>query len=381
MNSRFLLHTLFALVVIGISVGSVYEGTTQDAGVPADAAAAWAQVEKLKGALHERPDWQGREPKPEELSAFQNKVRASALELAKAARGFAARFPTNEFAGDARFFAILAWCRAVAAGDAASETEVKQFVATTLADLSIPEDERIAVLLGSGNLPRMKKLGMKEFTERPGTFAKEHEEAFKASAYEIIKRFPKNGKGYSALLAIAERAKGEEQKQLAQELLEMDGASPAVKAMARHVLAGTKPFEIGKPLEIRFTALDGREVDLAKLKGKVVLVDFWATDCGPCVAEMPELKAVYEKFHAKGFEIVGISLDDKESALRRFIRDKGLPWPQYFDGKGWENRFALQYGIFGIPKMWLVDRAGKLRFTDARWSLAGMVEVLLAEKP
>jgi thiol-disulfide isomerase/thioredoxin len=227
----------------------------------------------------------------------------------------------------------------------------------------------------------MKKLGMKELTEPPGTFAREHEESFKASAYEIIRRFPNNGKGYSALLAIAERAKGEEQKQLAQELLDMEGASPAVKAMARHVRAGTKPFKIGQPLDIRFTALDGREVDLAKLKGKVVLVDFWATDCGPCVAEMPEIKTVYEKFHGKGFEIVGISLDDKEAALRRFIRDKGLPWPQHFDGKGWENRFALQYGIFSIPKMWLVDRGGKLRFNDARWNLEGMVEALLAEKP
>jgi thiol-disulfide isomerase/thioredoxin len=236
-------------------------------------------------------------------------------------------------------------------------------------------------MLASSNLPRMKKLGMKELTERPGTFAKEHEESFKASAYEIIKRFPKNGRGYSALLAIAERAKGEEQKQLAQELLDMEGASPAVKAMARHVLAGTKPFEIGKPLDIRFTALDGREVDLAKLKGKVVLVDFWATDCGPCVAEMPEIKAVYEKFHEKGFEIVGISLDDKETVLRRFLRDKALTWPQHFDGKGWENRFALHYGVFSIPTMWLVDRSGKLRLTNARENLAGMVEVLLAEKP
>ena len=155
----------------------------------------------------------------------------------------------------------------------------------------------------------------------------------------------------------------------------------AVKTMARHVLAGTKPFQIGKPLDIRFTALDGREVDLAALQGRVVLVDFWATDCGPCVAEMPTIKAAYEKLHEKGFEIAGISLDDKESVLRRFIRDKGLAWPQHYDGKGWENRFALQYGIFGIPTMWLVDRRGNLRFTETRGNLAHMVEVLLAEKP
>lgn len=383
MNSCILREVLSALLVVGLGLGPVHNGRAEDAaaaGTPPEATTAWAQVEKLQGALHERPKWQGREPKPEELSDFQSKIRVSALELAKNARAFAARFPTNEFAGDARFFAILALCRAVAAGDAASEVEVKQFVAATLANMSIPEDDRIGVLLVSGNLPAMKKLGMKELIPAPGEYVSEHEEATKASAREVIKQFPKSGKGYTLLLAIAERTKGEEQKRLAQELLDMEEASAAVKAMARHVLAGTKPFQIGKPLDIRFTALDGREVDLAVLKGKVVMVDFWATDCGPCVAEMPAIKAAYEKFHEKGFEIVGISLDDKETALRRFIREKGLPWPQHFDGKGWENRFALQYGIFGIPTMWLVDRSGKLRFTNARDNLAGMVEVLLAEK-
>ena len=68
-----------------------------------------------------------------------------------------------------------------------------------------------------------------------------------------------------------------------------------------------------------------------------------------------------------------------ESALRRFIRDKGLAWPQHFDGKGWENRFAQQYGIFSIPTMWLVDRQGKLRSTEVRGGLASAVQTLLEE--
>jgi len=84
----------------------------------------------------------------------------------------------------------------------------------------------------------------------------------------------------------------------------MEGPSAAVKVMAQHVLDGTKPFQLGKPIDIAFTALDGREVSLAALKGKVVLVDFWATDCAPCVGEIPQLKAVYEEFQAKGFEIL-----------------------------------------------------------------------------
>jgi peroxiredoxin len=122
-------------------------------------------------------------------------------------------------------------------------------------------------------------------------------------------------------------------------------------------------------------------VDLAKLKGKVVLVKFWPTTCGPCIAEMPSVKAVYNKFHPQGFEIVAISVDSNESSLRRYIKEKELPWPQHFDGKGWENQFAVRYGVFGVPTMWLVDKRGILRETNARFNLEQRVERLLAENP
>ncbi|MGH7969770.1 MAG: TlpA family protein disulfide reductase, partial [Limisphaerales bacterium] len=170
------------------------------------------------------------------------------------------------------------------------------------------------------------------------------------------------------------------QRELANDILKSPGAPPGVRSLAEHLIKGTKPYEVGKRLDIKFTALDGREVDLAKLKGKVVLIEFWSTSCGPCVAEMPEVKATYRKFHDRGFEVVGVSLDDKESELRRFIREKDLPWPQHFDGKGWENKFALRYGIFAIPTMWLVDQSGKLFSTEGRFDLERQVASLLGER-
>jgi len=103
------------------------------------------------------------------------------------------------------------------------------------------------------------------------------------------------------------------------------------------------------------------------MKGKVVLVDFWSTTCVPCVAELPRVKAAYDKYNPQGFEVVGISCDTDKDELASFIKEKGFPWPQYFDGKQQEqNKFAQGFGIDGIPHMFLVDKKGCLRFDNVQ---------------
>ena len=134
----------------------------------------------------------------------------------------------------------------------------------------------------------------------------------------------------------------------------------------------------GAPLDLKFTAIDGRKVDLEKLRGKVVLVDFWASWCQPCMLEIPRVVEAYHRFHDKGFEIVGISFDQDKTALRRTTGQKSMTWPQYFDGKVWQNDYAVKYGIHSIPTMWLIDKQGRVVTTNGREDLAGQVEKLLA---
>jgi peroxiredoxin len=126
-------------------------------------------------------------------------------------------------------------------------------------------------------------------------------------------------------------------------------------------LAAESNLAVGKPFPaFAEQDLDGKPLSLANYKGKIVLVDFWATWCGPCVNELPNVIAAYEKFHGKGFEIVGISLDQQRDKLTEFIKENKVTWAQYFDGQGWQNKLAQQYGINSIPATFLVDGDGKI---------------------
>ena len=117
----------------------------------------------------------------------------------------------------------------------------------------------------------------------------------------------------------------------------------------------------GKEMKIEGTTATGEPFDWKSYRGKVVLVDYWATWCGPCIQELPNVLENYQKYHDKGFEVVGISLDSDPSRLQRFLVEREIPWVSLFEeGAGWDHPMAKYYGVMGIPSTMLLDREGKV---------------------
>ena len=124
---------------------------------------------------------------------------------------------------------------------------------------------------------------------------------------------------------------------------------------------------VGRPAkDFEISLLDGSSFSLSAQKGKVVLIDFWDVQCGPCRKEMPNLKEIHRDFHARGLEIIGISLDTDKKLLDDYLKGASLPWKIACSYDGWSDSTARLYRISATPSTWLIDRRGVVRYYDVR---------------
>jgi peroxiredoxin len=150
------------------------------------------------------------------------------------------------------------------------------------------------------------------------------------------------------------------QGQNAYKMLEGIKKQAAKKRIQSTLVAGTKFPDFNEK------DTEGKPLSLANYKGKVVLLDFWATWSAPSVRELPNVLKTYEKYHADGFEVIGINLDADRQMFSGFIKEKNMVGQQFFDGQVWQNKLAVKYGVHRMPATYLLNGEGIIIGKDLR---------------
>lgn len=200
----------------------------------------------------------------------------------------------------------------------------------------------------------------RQFQDPKADFAK-IQEAWLEKLEGFIKQYPKSEDAAEAMmqLAIAHEFAGEDNDakkwydQIRNNFSETSLAEKATGAIRRI-------STVGQPMRLAGTSTDGKKVDLASYKGKVVLVHYWATWCEPCKEDMAVMRQMQAKYGARGFQLIGVSLDSDRSALTQFLGQNRLAWPQLYEEGGLDSRYALEMGVLTLPTMILVGADGKV---------------------
>ena len=226
-------------------------------------------------------------------------------------------------------------------------------------------------------------------TENVGTLNNKEREQLRKDVVAFIQG-GKIESRFSVLMALGQMLEYQNQGELAARIY-LAGAARVAKSSDKEIASQAKLLEgfarrsvlVGKTFELKGTKVDGKPFNWSDYKGKVVLVDYWATWCRPCIEAMPMLKRYYELYHDKGFEIVGVSVDEDLEALQAFLKRAELPWPSLFSrdekAAGGNHPMAVYYGVMKYPTTILVDQKGKVVELDVHGARLGRLLAKLLE--
>lgn len=325
---------------------------------------AWKQLEKLQQVPTEKPKSQ--EEAVEQLKKYLKTQQ-------EAADAFIKAFPDDSRSWRARLYALRASMKARQVGIEGSDEEDQKRISEIIDAPAAP-----AAIKGEAAFTRLMLQGSKLDKDKPEGFT-----AFQKAIADFLEKYPDH-ELVSQVKSFQMQALNEDPTPEGTEMLKkLAAGSDARQAeAAKGILERREKLAVlkSKPVELAFTAADGHPFDIANLRGKVVLLDFWASWCGPCMREMPNVVSIYSKLHEKGFEIVGISLDQDKGAMEEAMKQQNMTWTQYFESGDGENKIAKSFGVLTIPSTWLFDKKGLLREQGLRGEeLAAAVEKLIAE--